>query len=135
MLVLVVDDDPVTNEMIALGVQSIDATVTVLQARTGLEAWHILLSQDVDVLLTDLLMPDMGGETLCKKVRGELPHYVYTICVSAFGGSDLIRQTLEAGADDFLRKPYELEHLSLRLLVATRIASTLRDYRSHVTGT
>jgi len=67
-------------------------------------------------------MPAMSGIELCKRIRGmKGTQYPYFILITSFQGDGKIKQAMEAGVDDFISKPIDLNLLSVRLQVAARI--------------
>jgi phosphoserine phosphatase RsbU/P len=74
-------------------------------------------------------MPEMDGTELCRRVRAwPSDQYVYFILIATRGGRQRYLEGMEAGADDFITKPVDLEELRARLRVAERIL----DLRHHV---
>src|ERR1700677_2075233 len=76
----------------------------------GLSAWNELRAQKYHLLITDLRMPELSGLELLGKVRAEkMP--VGVIVLTAFGDTSDALQAMKAGADDFVAKPIEPDHL------------------------
>jgi len=93
-------------------------------ARTGNEAWKALTKQDAPRLaLLDWVLPDIEGIELCRRLRdrpdGE--HYTYTVLLTAKSEKGEMLRAMDAGADDFLAKPFDPLELKARLLVGKRI--------------
>lgn len=108
--ILVVDDEKHIREglVAALSMDGYDG----LQASDGEEAWKIINSTPVDMVITDLRMPGMSGSELLKKIYSTYP----TIPVVVLTGHGTIEDAVEAmqnGAVDFLTKPVNLDHLSV----------------------
>src|SRR4029077_1825480 len=96
--------------------------------RNGAQAWDFLAAVDSPRLaLLDWMMPELNGIDLCRKVR-QLPDrpYVYILLLTAKSLKQDLLEAFEAGADDFLTKPFDAEELHGRLLVGDRIV-TLQD--------
>ncbi|HKZ16197.1 MAG TPA: sigma-54 dependent transcriptional regulator [Geobacteraceae bacterium] len=106
--ILVTDDDKQTRELIAtfLGYKGYE----VLQAGDGMEAFEKIEANDVDLVITDLMMPRVNGLEFMKKVKAVYPEVV-TIVYSAFGNSEMAANLLKAGAFFYLEKPFDLEEL------------------------
>ncbi|MEW5736647.1 MAG: SpoIIE family protein phosphatase, partial [Thermodesulfobacteriota bacterium] len=94
------------------------------------EAWERLQQRDVGIVITDWMMPGIDGIDLCKMIRsGGFPWYVYTILLtSRMDKADLLTG-LEAGADDFVGKPFSPAELRARVRNGHRIYSLERDLR------
>lgn len=115
-LLLVVEDDEKINKFIcyALGQENFN----VLSADTAQGALSLLVSQPVDLMILDLGLPDFDGMDVIKKVRewSELP----IIVVSARDQDREKAAALDAGADDYLSKPFSATELMARIRVAIR---------------
>src|SRR5690606_15905122 len=104
--ILLVDDDPAMLRLLAKWLES--EGYSVRRANNGAEAIEAIKSDCPDILVTDWEMPQMDGMELCRWVRrDDLPHYVYTIFLTVRSGSSDMVCGLEAGADDFLKKPVD----------------------------
>jgi diguanylate cyclase (GGDEF)-like protein len=128
MLVLFADDSPVYRKMVRGYLERWGFDVEV--ATNGAEAWQILSKSDGPRLaLLDWVMPDICGPDLCRRIRsGDLgERYVYTILLTANSQSAKLLEGLQAGADDFLSKPFDPPQLEARLLVGKRILDVQRE--------
>jgi len=119
--VLAIDDTPENLRLIEalLGPQGYD----VVTASSGRDALGLLDTSKPDLLLVDLVMPEMNGFDVTKAIRasdkwGHLP----IIMITATGGADLVR-ALEAGADDFVAKPFDKNELLARVKSLVRVKS------------
>ena len=122
MRVLVVEDDRVSAELLELFLTENGYDVAV--ARNGREAFELLRHDDFRVVISDWQMPEMSGIDLCRRVRQrQLSAYVYIILLTSLEGTRNLVQALEAGADDFLTKPFHPEELTVRLRAAERIVA------------
>ncbi len=122
MRVLIADDD--TSSLATLEAFLTAYGYDVTCAQNGVEAFELIQKEDHRLVISDWEMPEMSGLDLCMHVRErQLGAYVYFILLtSRESGSDLVAG-LAAGADDFLRKPFNPEELRVRLRAAERIAS------------
>jgi signal transduction histidine kinase len=95
----------------------------VVTAGDGRQAWELLRGPDAPRLaLIDWMMPEMDGLELCRRVRAAaMPGPPYLILLTAKGGKENIITGLEAGADDYIPKPFDLDELRARLRVGLRI--------------
>ncbi len=108
--ILVVDDEKYIREGLVAALQ-LDG-YSGLQAEDGEQAWKILNKESVDMVITDLRMPNMSGSELLKKIYSTYP----TIPVVVLTGHGTIEDAVTAmqnGAVDFLTKPVNLDHLSV----------------------
>jgi len=95
---------------------------TVVIARNGAEALHILEETDIQFVISDWSMPLISGEELCRTVREkmDLKRYIYIILLTAKQEKQDLVTGMEAGADDFIRKPFNKEELRVRIRAGER---------------
>jgi DNA-binding response OmpR family regulator len=132
MRILVVEDDFDAREMlqILLRMEGHD----VVTARNGVEGWKAFQDGRFSVVLSDWLMPEADGLELCRKIREqETARYTYIVLVTALQGKSLYLESINAGADDFVSKPYDPDVLRSRLVVAERIVK-LQNRVKHLEG-
>ena len=102
-----------------------------IAASDGLEAWEAYQANpDVDVVISDWMMPRLDGPAFCEKVRGydgERMGYPFFIFLTALGDKDHLLVGMNAGADDYLSKPLDREELGARLMAAGRVTSLHRQ--------
>jgi putative two-component system response regulator len=122
MRVLVVDDDPVTLEMVADNLAHYGYEVTT--ATDGREAYDLVRSGRFRLVVSDWQMPRMTGLQLCREIRKRNSYgYVYFLLLTSNTGLENCVHGLEAGADDFLTKPFQPEELRQRLRTGERVLS------------
>ena len=120
MKILVVDDEAACRMMLRVTLEKIGYTVT--EAANGTEALEEAKKTHYPLIVTDWMMPEMDGLDFCRSVRDpESRMYSYIIMVTLLDGRNSLLKALEAGADDFLTKPLDIEHLVARVRVAERI--------------
>ncbi len=122
MRVLVVEDDWITAQVLSNALETFGYTVTV--AEDAEEAYEFLRSGEFRLVVTDWEMPGMSGIELCRRIRSRhSAAYVYVILLTCHTGVENIVQGLDAGADDYLTKPFKPQELAMRLRVGERILS------------
>ncbi len=106
--VLITDDDKQTRDLLAtfLGYKGYE----VLLAGDGMEVFEKIALDDIDLVITDLMMPRINGLEFVKKLKAIRPEIVI-IAYSAFGNSEMAANLLKAGAFFYLEKPFDLEEL------------------------
>ncbi len=121
MNVLVVDDDPISVELLKDALNTMGHEVAVRENGSGALA-YLRNHGECRMVITDWEMPDMDGLALTQRIRQEtLGHYVYIIMVSSREGTDNVVAGLEAGADDFMSKPFSPAELEVRLRAGKRL--------------
>jgi diguanylate cyclase (GGDEF)-like protein len=122
MQALVVDDSAVYRKLIGDHLRSWG--FGVILAESGSEAWRILEQPNAPKLvLLDWVLPDLDGLELCQRIRqaGASSPYTYIILLTSKEGRQNMLQAMQAGADDYLVKPFDELELKARLLVGKRI--------------
>ena len=123
--VLAVDDQPANLRLL-------EAVLTprgynIRTAGSGAEALDVLAKEDVDLVLLDIVMPGMDGYQVCRAIRAdERLSFLPVVMITASGDQERLR-ALEAGADDFVAKPFDKAEL------LARVASLARVKRYHDT--
>jgi signal transduction histidine kinase len=94
----------------------------VIPAPNGAEAWRLFEGQDFPIVISDWVMPEMDGLELIRRIRA-CPRvgYVYIILLTSKSQKEDVIKGMEAGADDFLTKPFDRDELRVRLRASERI--------------
>lgn len=120
MKILAVEDDPVALAVLEDSLLSLGHEVVT--AEDGEAAWKLLNELHCRVIVCDWTMPRLDGLGLCRRIRFRPGDYVYFILLTGAEATSKNRENaMEAGVDDFLSKPVDLEELKMRLYVAARI--------------
>jgi putative two-component system response regulator len=120
MQVLVADDSAVTLKMIAGGLKR--SGYEVMTAKDGRQALKALRNSTCQLVVSDWQMPHMTGIELCKAVRSEdLGRYIYVILLTSNDQPQDVLEGLEAGADDFVTKPFNPPEIAMRLATGVRL--------------
>jgi sigma-B regulation protein RsbU (phosphoserine phosphatase) len=123
MKILIAEDDPILRQLLAKKFELWGHDVRVTE--NGQEAWDILQTEDVRFLLADWMMPVMDGLELCRRIRSERTSYVYIILLTGKDRKEDAVKGLDAGADDYIRKPFEWDELRARIRAGERILGLL----------
>lgn len=111
--VLIVDDDPVNIELLE-GYLSKD--YDILKAFDGNEALTIVEANPPDIVLLDLIMPGINGYQVCKKLKDDpKTNHIPIVIVTSLHETEDRNKAIEAGADDFITKPFDIMELSVRV--------------------
>ncbi len=106
------------------------AGYTVETASNGEEALEKISSGQIQMIVTDWDMPGMDGVTLCRRVReARLPGYLYVLLLTGHGSTESLVTGLEAGADDYIRKPLNEAELVARLKAGQRVVRLEQSLR------
>jgi diguanylate cyclase (GGDEF)-like protein len=120
MKILIADDDATSRLLLTAVAAKLGHQCLV--AMDGSSAWDLLSSQQIDVLLTDWMMPGVDGPELCRRVRDDLTdHYVYIVLITGLGNPAQVLEGMGAGADDYLIKPVDPFAVQTRLVAAQRV--------------
>jgi putative two-component system response regulator len=121
MKILIVDDELVSRKKMDLLVRSLGHETLV--ATDGLEGWGIWKNERPRMVITDWMMPRMDGLELCRKIReAEGSQYIYLIMVTSREDVNDLIMGMDAGADDFITKPFVKEELAVRIKAGERIS-------------
>jgi diguanylate cyclase (GGDEF)-like protein len=122
MNVLIAEDSATARAMLERTLSELGHTCIV--AKDGEGAWELFKSGRPEVVISDWMMPGIDGDELCRRVR-EYPasSYTYFILLTALDAQAHIVLGMEAGADDFLKKPFDADDLRARLIAAERVTA------------
>lgn len=131
--VLIADDDAPTRILLRTAISQWG--YKIVEAKDGIEAWNILQQSDPPhLLILDWLMPNLDGIALCNRIKHELNSTTnfFIILLTQKSGATSITKSAEAGADEFLAKPFDMTDLKSRLAVGAKIIALnnqLLNYR------
>ena len=126
--VLLAEDQEVSRRLTEKFLQKAGLTVTSVE--NGLKAFELFKKQFFPIILSDWMMPEMDGLELCRAIREtQSPGYVFIILLTARDSKKDIITGLEAGADDYLAKPFNPGELNARIKTGMRILSLERSLK------
>lgn len=116
--ILIVEDEVNIASFIKRGLQECGYEVTA--AYDGEEAWQLIKQERYDLFMLDIIMPKIDGLQLCKMIRQNLGYSIPILMVTALGTTDDIVSGLDAGADDYISKPFSFAELQARIRALLR---------------
>jgi DNA-binding response OmpR family regulator len=120
MKILIAEDDGVSRLILLTKLKNLGHTV--IAREDGESAWNSFLVERPQLIITDWMMPKLDGLDLCRMIRSHVREkYAYIMFLTALTGKKNYHEGMEAGADDFLNKPVDMDELTARLRVAERI--------------
>ena len=124
--VLIVDDDEELVELIADALER-DGRFEVRSVNNGFDAGMMVKEYRPDLIVLDVMLPDINGKEVCQRVRSDKSmNDVRIICISGMVEEDKVSELRAAGADDFMHKPFDVEKLVERMcgLLDIEVASS-----------
>ncbi len=112
MNILIIEDDQRISELIQRGLE--EQGFTTALAYDGLSGKKLALQNNYDLIITDIILPKINGLDLCKQIRENRPD-TPIIMLTALGTTDDKVEGFDAGADDYLVKPFEMRELLVRI--------------------
>jgi len=124
MRILVIEDEARVANLIKKGLEELGFIATI--APDGLTGRKLALTNAYDLIITDIMLPGLNGVELCKYIRQELPA-TPIIMLTALGTTDDKVEGFDAGANDYLVKPFDFRELYVRIRELLKRSSTLRE--------
>jgi DNA-binding response OmpR family regulator len=120
MNVLVADDDDIIRLLLSSALTKLGHDVH--EATNGREGWDAWQGGEFPFIISDWMMPGLDGLEFCRRIRAERrADYTYIILLTSRSGNTNYLEAMNAGADDFITKPFEKDALAARVRVAERI--------------
>lgn len=106
--ILIVDDEPNITEILEIAFQ--EDGMEVSKSGSGREALEILRKQEIDIVISDIKMPDLSGVELLREAKGYSPDTIF-IMITAFASTETAIEALQHGAFDYVTKPFKIGEL------------------------
>jgi CheY-like chemotaxis protein len=120
MKTLIADDDVITRLLLSSALRKLGHEVH--EATNGREAWEAWHSGEFPFIISDWMMPDLDGLEFCRRIRAApRADYTYIVLLTSCSGKANYLEAMNAGADDFITKPFEKDAFAARVRVAERI--------------
>jgi two-component system, cell cycle response regulator len=123
--ILVADDSPTPRLLLKRELERLGHEC--LLAEDGLQALDVFRSAGAEVVISDWMMPGMDGPELCRRLRADASApYAYFIMLTSLEDHEHTVEGMQAGADDYLTKPFRTDELEARLIAAARVTALYR---------
>lgn len=123
--ILIVEDEPDLRKMLG---EIFSGLYRVLEAFNGKEGWMTAQNELPDIVLSDVMMPEMDGLEMCRKIKNtERTKHIPVILLTAAGSTEQQMDGLRTGADDYLTKPFDMELLLLKVGAILRSRIILKN--------
>jgi len=128
MRILIAEDDGVSRVVLSTKLRELGHEV--METKDGSEAWNLFRLERPRIIITDWMMPGVDGGELCELVRAQVDGpYTYIIVLTSLTGKGSFLEAMDAGADDFLSKPVDMDELTARLRVAERVLALQTQFQ------
>ncbi len=126
MRILIAEDEPMSRLLLQTHLQRWGYEVTA--AHNGAEAWRLFQAGTYPLVISDWMMPEVDGPELVNRIRSsQRPGYVYIILLTAKVQKGDVVVGMEAGANDFVTKPFDVDELRVRVRAGERIVRLEQD--------
>ncbi len=127
---LLIDDDPIISEMVTINLEH--AGYQVIQASDGIKGQALAIQLMPDMIILDLMLPRVDGFTVCQRLRrDERTKEIPVMMLTAMGQIQDKVEGFNAGADDYLTKPFELDEMLARVRALLRRTNRIIDAAKH----
>lgn len=116
--IILVEDEINIASFIERGLREFGHEISVVY--DGNAGWELLQNESFDLLILDIIMPGMNGLELCRMYRQRFGYHSPVVMLTALGTTDDIVKGLDAGADDYLVKPFSFQELEARIKALLR---------------
>jgi two-component system, sensor histidine kinase and response regulator len=120
MNILIAEDDAATRKVVAECMKK--KGFNVFEASSGIEAFTLMIEQQINIAVLDWVLPGMTGIEVCRKIREKMEaSYVFIIMLTSKTEKDELLKGFEAGVDEYITKPVSFQELIARIKVGKRI--------------
>ena len=131
--ILIVEDN---EELLQMTCDALRPHFRILKARDGEEALDLLRHQDIDVIVSDVMMPRMDGNELTRRVKHDINYsHIPIILLTAKTSVEAKLEGMESGADIYLEKPFSVKQLHLQIMSLLRMRQTFHERMRQIDGT
>jgi signal transduction histidine kinase/DNA-binding response OmpR family regulator len=129
MEILIVEDDYISRSLLNKMLSGMGHQVS--EAENGVQAWETLTHNPCQLIITDWMMPEMDGLELCRKIRSAVfRRYVYVIMLTSKDRKKDLVEVFQAGADDYIPKPFDPEELRSRVMTGLRMIELEKRHKT-----
>ena len=131
-MMLIIEDNPDVRSIIR---SHFSAWYTIFEANNGKEGWNIALDILPDIVISDVLMPEVNGYELCRKIKkDERTSHIPVLLLTALHSKDHEINGLASGADDYITKPFDLAILQTKVNNILAVRKSLKEkYSEEIT--
>jgi YesN/AraC family two-component response regulator len=124
-LMLIVEDNPDVRFFIR---SHFDSVYTIYEAKNGHEGWELAIKTIPDVIISDILMPDVDGYEFCKRIKkDERTSHIPVILLTALHSKEHEIKGLSCGADDYITKPFDISILQTKIENILQLRRSLKE--------
>lgn len=128
--ILIVDDDVEMGQMLK---SRLKGGYHIKRANNGLEALEIVKDTDIDMIICDIFMPGMNGFEVCLRIKGNAKtKHIPVILMTSEDSKESEIKGLQMGADEYLRKPFSIEELNLRITNLLNSKRSIKEYYNSI---
>jgi len=131
--ILLVEDN---EELLQMTTEALKQKFRILKARDGQEALDLLPYNDVDLIVSDVMMPRVDGIELCKRIKEDINYsHIPVILLTAKTSVEAKLQGMQSGADVYLEKPFSAKQLQLQIMSLLRMRQQFHERMKQIDGT
>lgn len=130
--VLLVEDN---EELLRMTAESLDKWYKVKKARDGVDALNVMRHHDIDLVISDVMMPRMDGVELCRRIKEDINYsHIPVIMLTAKTSNEAKVESMESGADVYIEKPFTVKQLHLQIVNLLRMRHLFYERMRSIDG-